>query len=112
MANIEEEDRFRFVKHNVEVVHGLPREYLNSIISDYKTVEWYKEPHERGALTYTLPGQKNIFAYIMKHPEYDQKVYFAGEHISGKHGWVQGALQTGMSAANELAIYHYSKFKI
>lgn len=111
VANIEEEDRFRFVKHNVEVVHGLPREYLNSIISDYKTVEWYKEPHERGALASTLPGQKNIFAYIMKHPEYDQKVYFAGEHISGKHGWVQGALQTGMLAANELSMYHYSKFK-
>lgn len=111
VANLEEPHRFEFTKQNVEEVHGLPYGCLNSIVSDYKTVEWFREPYARGALPYTLPGQKNIFAYIMKQPEYDQRVYFAGDHISGKHGWVQGALQTGKSAANNLTLYHYNSIR-
>ncbi|ROR27253.1 monoamine oxidase [Mobilisporobacter senegalensis] len=111
VANMEEVRRFEFIKQNVEEVHGLPRGYLNSIIADYKTVAWYNEPYLRGALAYTLPGQKRTFAYIMKQPEFEQRVYFAGEHISNKHGWMQGSLQTGKAAANELALYHYTRFR-
>ena len=37
-------------------------------------------------------------------PEYDNKVFMAGDHISAVHRWMQGALQSGMIAANQLAI--------
>ena len=33
----------------------------------------------------------------------DNKLLFAGEHISQKHGTQQGALQSGMIAANNIA---------
>lgn len=106
VGNLEEERRFEYIKQRVEEVHGLPKGYLNSVVTDYKTVQWYTDPFFRGALAYTLPGQKPTFAYIMQQPEYDQRVYFAGEHISNKHGWVQGALQTAKAAANNLALNH------
>ncbi|WP_152978227.1 FAD-dependent oxidoreductase [Caloramator mitchellensis] len=33
----------------------------------------------------------------------NNKVLFAGEHVSGKHGWIQGALHSAMIAANNIA---------
>jgi len=36
-------------------------------------------------------------------PEYNERIFFAGEHISAVHRWMQGALQSGMQAANDLA---------
>jgi monoamine oxidase len=39
----------------------------------------------------------------MTKPEYGGRVFFAGEHISALHRWMQGALQTGMQAACDLA---------
>ena len=41
----------------------------------------------------------------MQQPEYDNKVYFVGVHISLTHGWIEGALSTGMKAANSIAEY-------
>jgi monoamine oxidase len=52
-----------------------------------------------------LPGQKSDFLYVSSTPEYDNRVFFAGEHTSTKNGWIQGALQSGMRAANSLAYY-------
>jgi monoamine oxidase len=37
-------------------------------------------------------------------PEYDNRVFMAGDHISAIHRWMQGALQSGMIAANQLAM--------
>lgn len=97
---------YNLVRQNVEEVHGLPRGYLNFLVEDYKAIQWTREPNFRSALAYTLPGQKPLFLYEMQRPEYHNRVFFAGEHISSKHGWIQGALYTGKAAANDLA-YHF-----
>ena len=99
----EESRRYDILRQNVEEVHGLPRGYLNSIVDRYQLVHWNTEANFMGALTYTLPGQKPLFAYENLKPEYNHHVFFAGEHISNKHGWMQGALSTGKAAANQLA---------
>jgi len=44
-----------------------------------------------------------LFSYAAKISEMDNRVFFAGEHISQKHGTQQGSLQSGMIAANEVA---------
>lgn len=54
-----------------------------------------------GCLPYT--GQKILFSHEITQPEMDNRVFFAGEHISQKHVWIQGALQSGMIVANEVA---------
>lgn len=95
--------RFELIRQNVEEVHGLPRGYLNYLVEGNKTIQWNSEPNFLGAFVLNLPGQKPLFAYEMQQPEYNHRVFFAGEHISTKHGWMQGALQTGKQAANSLA---------
>jgi len=105
VGNQKEYDRVEFVKGEVEEVHGLPSGFLDPIVERDKTVIWDNEPNFRGAFAYAQPGQNQRFSYVMTLPEYNNRVFFAGEHISNKHGWIQGALQTGKSAANDLAYY-------
>ncbi len=95
--------RFEEIKREIEKVHGLPEGYLNKIAVELKTVNWNTERWFRGGLCFFTPEQKRLFSYAMSLPEYDNRVFFAGEHISANHRWVQGALKSGMEAANELA---------
>jgi monoamine oxidase len=97
--------RFRLINRLVEEVHGLPEDYLRSRVLAAKTVDWNREMWAQGAFCYFLAGQKKDFLYVSTMPEYNNRVFFAGEHASTKNAWIQGALQSGMLAANNLA-YH------
>ncbi len=108
VGNMEEAFRYEFIKKSVEEVHGLPKGFLDSIVEDHKTVVWNNEPNARGAFAQALAGQKKLFAYEMLKPEFNSRVYFAGDHVSTKHAWMQGALQTGKSAANQVASHFHN----
>lgn len=103
IGNQNEERRYHIIRQNVEQVHGLTDGYLTKFIDDIKIVDWNKESWARGAFVTDLPGQKINFAYSILEPEYNNHLFFAGEHTSIKHGWMQGALHSGMLAANTLA---------
>lgn len=97
------EKLFKELKREIEMTQGLSEGYLDSIVMAFKTVNWDEEPTFRGALSFFSPEQKRIFSYGMALPEYNDRIFFAGEHISPVHRWMQGALQSGMQAANDLA---------
>lgn len=99
-----EDDILEENKREVEEVHGLPRGYLDSVVESFKTINWDTQPAFRGALSFFSPEQKKFFSYGMTLPEFDGRMFFAGEHISPVHRWMQGALQTGMQAANDLSL--------
>lgn len=102
LGAINDKRRIEIIKQNVEDVHGLPKGYLKSVVSEYKTVHWNSQEWARGAIAMTLPEQKNIFLYNILKPEYNNRIFFAGEHASVTHGWMQGALFSGKLAANML----------
>lgn len=103
LGGMQEDTRFEKLKRNVEEVHGLPKGVLNSIVTDFKTQVWNDDPLFRGAFCYYTPQQKKLFSWVMRSPEWNNKIFFAGEHVSGLHRWIQGALQSGMEASNTLA---------
>ncbi|MDF2676365.1 MAG: amine oxidase [Bacillota bacterium] len=104
VANQNPERRFELVKRNVELVHGTPEGYIDTLIESHRTVHWNNEPWARGAFAEGYPGQKLFFSYNMLLPEYNNKVFFAGEHVSTKPGWIQGALYSGKFVANQVAL--------
>lgn len=106
LGNMIPEIRYLTIKNKLSLVHGLPSQYLDNIIIKAKSVDWVSEPWFYGAFQFFLPGQKQDFLYVSATPEYDNRMFFAGEHTSTKNGWIQGALQSGMLAANSVA--HYS----
>jgi len=105
LGNLEENTRFEEIKRQVEEVNGLQKGYLDSIVEESITVNWDREKGFYGAFCYFRPEQQKLFSYAMAKPEYDNKVYFAGEHISLTHGWIEGAVSTGMKVANDIVNY-------
>lgn len=104
VANQSKCRQLSLIKRNVEEVHGLPENLLDSIMKDHKIVDWNQQQWSRGAFAVNLPGQKKNFAHAILKPEYNNRVFFAGEHTSVKHGWMQGSLYSGMLAANTMAM--------
>lgn len=105
LGNLDDNDRVYEIKRQVEKVHGLKKGYLDPIVIDYKTVDWNKEKGFYGAFCYFYPEQQQLFSYAMEKPEYENRVYFAGEHVSLTHGWIQGSILSAMNAANSIAEY-------
>lgn len=103
LSNQGKHRRFNVIKSDVERVHGMAPGLLDSYISSHQTMHWNDEPWARGAFAFPNPGQKINLAYAMQQPEYENRIFFAGEHISNKQGWIQGALSTGRTAANSVA---------
>jgi len=104
LTNLPENYIYIEIIRELEKVHGLPKGYLDNIAGPMKTINWDEEPWTRGALCFFAPEQKRLFSYQMAMPEYSGRVFFAGEHISAVHRWLQGALHSGMVAANMLAL--------
>lgn len=104
LGNMNTKRMLRDIKDQVSEVHGLSSNYMDSIVTDSKSIQWSNEEAFKGAFCYFNPEQRKLFAYEMSIPEYDGKLVFAGEHIDPTHGWIQGALKTGMIAANRIAI--------
>lgn len=109
LGGMEEYSRYETTRQNIEEVHGMPRGFLSSFVERYKTAHWNDEPLYRGALALALPSQKKLFLYDLQQPEYNGRVYLAGEHVSSKHGWIQGAVSSGKLAANKLAAHFHSQ---
>jgi len=61
---------------------------------------WREDPWTKGAWTDFLPGQWWMTA-VARRPE--GRVHFAGEHTSVWAGWMQGGIESGKRAAQEIA---------
>lgn len=102
LGNLEEEKRFDLMKRQVERLHGLKIGELDRIVEDHKTVFWDKKKGFYGGVCYSIPGQHQLFLYSACKAEYDNRVYFAGEHASVNHAWVQGALSSALRVVNQI----------
>lgn len=98
-AELQISDAIRYI----EKIHNLPLHYIDDNLIDYKSLIWSDVQYIWGAGALSKPEDKILFSYGAKMPEMNNRVFFAGEHISQKHGTQQGSLQSGMIAANEVA---------
>ena len=61
---------------------------------------WQRDPWSRAAWAEPTPMQDNELAGALARPE--GPLHFAGEHISGARGWMNGALESGLRATAEI----------
>lgn len=87
----------------IEKIHNLPPHYIDDHLIDYKSLIWSDVQYIWGSGALSKPEDKILFSYGARMPEMNNRVFFAGEHVSQKHGTQQGSLQSGMIAANEVA---------
>ena len=55
---------------------------------------WHDDPNAGGAFALFEPGQQTLLHDHIVSPE--GRVYFAGEHASLAHAWIQGAIESGL----------------
>jgi monoamine oxidase len=62
---------------------------------------WHDDEFAGGAFALFDPGQQtHLFSHIV---EAEGRLHFAGEHASLAHAWIQGAIESGLRAALEVA---------
>ncbi len=61
---------------------------------------WYSDRWARGAFAMFAPGQQTELQADIVSPE--GRIHFAGEHCSLYHAWIQGALESGIRAAQAI----------
>jgi monoamine oxidase len=61
---------------------------------------WHHDEFAGGAFALFDPGQQTLLYDEIISPE--GRIYFAGEHTSLHHAWIQGAIESGLRAANEI----------
>jgi monoamine oxidase len=93
---MDEETRLEEALEDVTKVHPEIRE-------EYEigaTHAWYNDRWARGAFALFEPEQETRLQKHIVQPE--GRVRFAGEHCSLWHAWIQGALESGIRAAQEI----------
>ncbi|MGH0427834.1 flavin monoamine oxidase family protein [Bacillus hominis] len=90
-------ERIRYALKNLAKIYG------NVVYSEFVTgtsFSWSQNPYSCGAFTAFEPGQElELFPYITPPAG---RVHFAGEHTTLTHGWMQGAIESGIRVAHEV----------
>jgi monoamine oxidase len=95
--SLPEKEQIQYALTNLAELYG-PQVYSEFITGT--SFSWSKNPYSCGAFTSFEPGQDSeLYPYIST-PE--GRVHFAGEHTSLTHGWIQGAIESGLRVANEV----------
>ncbi len=61
---------------------------------------WHDDEFAGGAFALFDPGQQTLLHQHIIAPE--GRIHFAGEHASLAHAWIQGAIESGLRAADEI----------
>ncbi|MRR79034.1 flavin monoamine oxidase family protein [Bacillus anthracis] len=95
--SLPDRERIRYALKNLAEIYG---EIVYSEFVTGTSFSWSKNPYSCGAFTAFEPGQElELFPYITSP---SGKVHFAGEHTTLTHGWMQGAIESGIRVAHEV----------
>ena len=61
---------------------------------------WHHDEFAGGAFALFDPGQQTRLHDTIVRPE--GRLYFAGEHTSLAHAWIQGAIESGLRTATQI----------
>ena len=93
---MDEETRLEEALDDVQRIHPRIREVYEVGASH----AWYSDRWARGAFAMFAPGQQTELQADIVKPE--GRLHFAGEHCSLYHAWIQGALESGIRAAQAI----------
>lgn len=96
LAQMREEECVRAVRAQVaRVIPG-----ADGAVERAAVYAWDRDPWARGDYAWFRPGQVRALLPHLATPE--GRVHFAGDHTSTRPGWMQGALDSGVRAAQEV----------
>lgn len=98
LATLSHKERSGVVLQHLARVHPQLREA--GLIRHTASWSWDAHPFSGGAFAWFNPGQHSALHRHIVAPE--GRIYFAGEHASLAHTWMQGALDSSLRAVTEM----------
>jgi len=98
LASLPHPERAAAVLKSLALVH--PQLKDPSLVRQTASWSWDNHPLSGGAFAWFMPGQHSALHRHIVAPE--GRIYFAGEHASLTHTWMQGALESGVRAVREM----------
>jgi monoamine oxidase len=98
LGALSHQERIQLVRRSLSLLH--------EELSDAKMVQngaswnWDTHPWTGGAFALFFPGQHSSLHQHIIAPE--GHIFFAGEHVSLSHAWMQGALESALRAVREM----------
>ncbi|XP_040181727.1 L-amino-acid oxidase-like [Rana temporaria] len=95
--SLSDEECIDIVFEDLAAIHLRSEKELRRLCPKTVVKRWSLDPYSMGAFAYFIPYQNsNLFEYLAQ-PE--GRIYFAGEHTSAPHGWIDTAIKSGLKAA-------------
>ncbi|XP_077180904.1 L-amino-acid oxidase-like [Paroedura picta] len=94
------EEMLDIIMDDLSVIHQLPKEELRKTCKSSVIKKWSLDPYSMSGYTRFTPYQYKEYIQPLQEP--DGRLYFAGEHTSVLHGWIDSAMVTGMRAARAI----------
>ncbi|MGG7570048.1 flavin monoamine oxidase family protein [Streptomyces sirii] len=93
--SFEDHERYGYALENLQTVHGRRIEVF--FTGAGQTQSWLRDPYACGEAAVYTPHQMTSFHLDAVRAE--GPVHFAGEHVSLKHAWIEGAVESAVRAA-------------
>jgi monoamine oxidase len=98
LASLPHRERLASVVQHLSRVHPQLRE--TGMVRESASWSWDNHPYSGGAFAWFMPGQhSSLHRYLIAPAD---RIYFAGEHASLTHTWMQGALESALRAVREM----------
>ncbi|KAM9299327.1 L-amino-acid oxidase [Gastrophryne carolinensis] len=81
-------------------IHKRPVEELRALCPKAVVKKWSLDEYSMGAFAYVAPYQYTDLYEHLSSPE--GRIFFAGEHTSTPHGWMESAIKSGLKAAGDV----------
>lgn len=78
---------------------------IGNLVTDFVHISWDQEESPGGgAFAFFAPGDHARYMSAMRQsfPREKPRVFFAGEHLSVAHAWLQGAIDTALKAVQQI----------
>ncbi|XP_069803318.1 L-amino-acid oxidase-like [Dendropsophus ebraccatus] len=98
--SLSDEDCVDILLEDLSIIHKRPKEELKKLCPKYVVKKWSLDPYTMGAFAFFTPYQYGDINEALNKPE--GRIYFAGEHTSLPHGWIDTAIKTGLKAAKSV----------
>nr|XP_003217939.2 PREDICTED: L-amino-acid oxidase isoform X2 [Anolis carolinensis] len=81
-------------------IHQISKQYLESICQKHVVQKWALDQYSVGAFSAFTPYQFTHYANVLSQNE--DRIYFAGEHTTHPHAWIDSAMKSAIKAASDI----------
>jgi len=110
-ALVDHDDKtlLNLVLNDLAEIHNVDVGFLRGELIGHKGWSWDHDPYTMGAFAFFGPGKFENLYTSLNNPAAKGYLHFAGEAISVRHAWVEGALDSACKAIHE--IVHFPAFQ-